>query len=136
MHRIINKHGGEIWANAKFGKDDTFYIGLPKKITKLKLIMENREIEILLVEDSLDDAELTITTLRNNNLTTHIIHLMDGAAALDFLFGTGKYTGRNIENRPKVILLDLNMPKVSALEVLEKLSSNEFTKKIPVVVLT
>jgi two-component system response regulator len=98
--------------------------------------MENREIEILLVEDSVDDAELTIRALRNNNVTTNIVHLMDGAAALDFLFGTGIYTGRNIENRPKVILLDLKMPKVSGLEVLEKLRSDEFLKKIPVVVLT
>src|ERR1700692_1949153 len=98
--------------------------------------MENREIDVLLVEDSMDDAELTIRALRKNNVATHIVHLMDGAAAIDFLFGTGKYTGRNLENTPKLILLDLNMPKVSGLEVLEKIATNEAVKKIPVGVLT
>lgn len=98
--------------------------------------MENKEVEILLVEDSINDAELTIRALRKNNVATHIVHLKDGAAALDFLFGRGKYKGRNINNKPKVILLDLKMPKVSGLEVLEKITSNELTKKIPVVVLT
>ena len=98
--------------------------------------MENREIEILLVEDSIDDAELTIRALRNNNVTTNIVHLMDGAAALDFLFGTGKYTGRNIENRPKVILLDLKMPKMGGMEVLEKLKADPEFRSIPIVILT
>jgi len=98
--------------------------------------MENREVEILLVEDSIHDAELTIHALRKNNVATHIIHLKDGAAALDFLFGKGKYKGRNLDNKPKVILLDLKMPKVSGLEVLEKIAANVLTQKIPVVVLT
>ena len=98
--------------------------------------MENKEVEILLVEDSINDAELTIRALRKNNVATHIVHLKDGSAALDFLFGKGKYNGRNINNRPKVILLDLKMPKVSGLEVLAKLASNPLTQKIPVVVLT
>jgi two-component system response regulator len=98
--------------------------------------MENKEVEILLVEDSINDAELTIHALRKNNVASHIIHLKDGAAALDFLFGKGKYKGRNLDNKPKVILLDLKMPKVSGLEVLEKISANELTQKIPVVVLT
>jgi len=98
--------------------------------------MENIEIEILLVEDSINDAELTMRALRKNNVATHIVHLKDGEAALDFLFGEGQYKGRNLNNKPKVILLDLKMPKVNGLEVLEKVAANELTKKIPVVVLT
>jgi two-component system, response regulator len=98
--------------------------------------MNNIEIEILLVEDSINDAELTMRALRKNNVATHIVHLKDGEAALDFLFGEGQYKGRNTNNKPKVILLDLKMPKVSGLEVLEKIAMNELTNKIPVVVLT
>ena len=98
--------------------------------------MENTELEILIVEDNINDAELAIRALKRNNIVSHITHLKDGAIALDFLFGTGQYAGRNINNKPKVILLDLKMPKMSGIEVLEKLKSNELTKKIPVVILT
>jgi two-component system response regulator len=98
--------------------------------------MDNVEVEILLIEDNVNDAELAITALQKNNVAKHIIHLKNGATALDFLFGAGKYKGRNTNNKPKVILLDLKMPKVSGLEVLEKLTSNELTQQIPVVVLT
>ena len=98
--------------------------------------MENKKFEILLVEDNSNDAELAIRALKKNNIANYIIHLKDGAIALDFIFGKGQYEGRNINDIPKVILLDLKMPKVGGLEVLEKLKSNELTKKIPVVVLT
>jgi len=98
--------------------------------------MENIEVDILLIEDNANDAELAIRALQKDNVAKRIIHLKDGEAALDFLFGKGKYKGRNTSNKPKVILLDLKMPKVSGLEVLEQLTSNELTKKIPVVVLT
>jgi CheY-like chemotaxis protein len=98
--------------------------------------MENTDVEILLVEDNLNDAELATRALRKNNIANHIIHLKDGAIALDFLFGVGEYEGRNINNQPKVILLDLKMPRVSGIEVLEKIKSNDLTKKIPVVMLT
>lgn len=98
--------------------------------------MENEQVDILLIEDSLHDAELTIRALRKNNTHAKIIHLKNGAVALDFLFGKGIYTGRNVNNRPRVILLDLKMPKVSGLEVLEKITSDQLTQKIPVVVLT
>jgi CheY-like chemotaxis protein len=98
--------------------------------------MNNVEVEILLVEDSMHDAELTIRALRKNNVATHITHLKNGAEAIDFLFGTGQFKGRNTNNKPKLILLDLKMPKVSGLEVLEKIMSSELTNKIPVVVLT
>lgn len=96
----------------------------------------NQEIEILFVEDSVDDAELTIRALKKNNLANNLVHLQDGAEALDFIFGTGQYAGRNINQVPKVILLDLKMPKVNGLQVLEKIKSDPRTKTIPVVILT
>jgi two-component system response regulator len=98
--------------------------------------MENKEIDILLIEDNENDAELAIRALRKNYVARHIVHLKDGEDALDFLFGNGKYAGRNTDNKPRVILLDLKMPKVSGLEVLEQIKSNELTKKVPVVMLT
>lgn len=98
--------------------------------------MENEHVDILLIEDSAHDAELTIRALRKNNLDKKIVHLADGAIGLEFLFGTGVYTGRNINNRPRLVLLDLKMPKVSGLEVLEKMTNDPLTKNIPVVVLT
>jgi len=98
--------------------------------------MEDNTIEILLVEDNYDDAELTIRALKKNNILNHLLHLKDGAEALEFIFCTGKYASRNIEIKPKIILLDLNMPKISGIEVLQKIKSNEATKAIPVIVLT
>jgi len=98
--------------------------------------MENREIEILLVEDNQNDAELTMRSLLKHKIANNILHLEDGALALEYLFGTGKYLGRNLSSRPKVILLDLKMPKVDGLEVLAKIKTDEQTKTIPVVVLT
>jgi two-component system response regulator len=98
--------------------------------------MQNTSLEILLVEDNMNDAELTIRALKKNNVANHIIHLKDGAAALDFLFGKGQYEGRDTGNKPRVILLDLKMPKLDGLEILEKLKSNDLTKLIPVVMLT
>ncbi|RYD86760.1 MAG: response regulator [Sphingobacteriales bacterium] len=98
--------------------------------------MENTEVQILLIEDSLHDAELTIRALRKDNVAKHILHLKDGAIALDYLFGTGEYAGRDLANKPKLILLDLKMPKVSGLEVLEKITEDASMRRIPVVVLT
>lgn len=98
--------------------------------------MERSQIEILLVEDNMDDAEMTIHALRKNNLANKLIHMKDGEEALDFLFGTGNFIGRDINLKPSLILLDLKMPKVDGLEVLERVKSNEATKKIPVVILT
>jgi two-component system response regulator len=96
----------------------------------------NTEIEIILVEDNLSDAEMTIRALKKSNLANKIVHLRDGAEAIDFIFGTGQYEGRNTELLPKVILLDLKMPKVNGIEVLQKIKTDERTKTIPVVVLT
>ncbi len=98
--------------------------------------MQNTEVEILLIEDNPNDAELTMLALRKGNITNKLFHLKDGAAALDFLFGTGEYNGRNINNKPRLILLDLKMPKVDGIEVLARIKANEFTKTIPVVILT
>lgn len=98
--------------------------------------MKNSIVEILLIEDNEHDAEMTIRALKKNRITNGIVHLADGALALDFLFGTGEYTGRNANEKPKVILLDLKMPKVDGIEVLQQIKSNELTRKIPVVVLT
>ncbi len=98
--------------------------------------MEYDEIEILLVEDNPTDAELTIRALKKKNLTNKLVWVKDGAEALDFLFATGEYVERNTEDLPKLVLLDLRMPKVDGLEVLQKIKSDERTKKIPVVVLT
>lgn len=98
--------------------------------------MEKTEVEILLVEDNLNDAELTLRALRKHKISNNLVHLKDGSEALDFLFGTGNYANRNVDNKPKVILLDLKMPKVDGMEVLAKIKSHELTKKINVVVLT
>lgn len=97
---------------------------------------EKEGVEILLVEDSLSDAELTIRALKKKNLANNLIHLRNGAEALDFVFGRGQYSDRNPMVVPKVILLDLKMPKVNGLEVLAELRRDERTKAIPVVVLT
>jgi two-component system response regulator len=93
-------------------------------------------IEILLVEDNASDAEMTIGALKKNNLANRLLHVKDGAAALDFLFAEGDYSGRQVEETPKVILLDLKMPKVNGIQVLQKIREDERTKRIPVVMLT
>lgn len=98
--------------------------------------MENTEVGILLVEDNLEDAELTIRALKKNKLADNLVHLKDGAQALEFLFCTGAYANRNFEMQPKIVLLDLKMPKVNGMEVLKEIKSNEHTKPIPVIVLT
>ncbi len=98
--------------------------------------MPNKEVEILLVEDSEMDAEVTIRALRKGKVANSIVHLTDGAQALDFLFCEGEYAGRNMYMTPKVIMLDLKMPKVDGIEVLERIKSDPILKKIPVVILT
>jgi CheY-like chemotaxis protein len=98
--------------------------------------MQHQDVEILLIEDSMSDAEMTIRALKQNSINSKILHLKDGAAGLEFLFATGQFAGRNLGQKPKVILLDLKMPKVDGMQVLEKIKSNERTKTIPVVVLT
>lgn len=94
------------------------------------------EVEILLVEDNPYDAELTIRALKNKGLANKLLTFTDGVEALDFLFGTGAYEGRNVAVRPKVILLDLKLPRINGLEVLEKIRADARTKTIPVVIMT
>lgn len=98
--------------------------------------MESSIVEILLIEDDDHDAEMTIRALKKNNITNGVVHLKNGVQALDFLFGTGEFADRDTNLKPKVILLDLKMPKVDGIEVLQQIKSNELTKTIPVVVLT
>jgi len=94
------------------------------------------QLEILLVEDNPHDAELTIRALKKRNLANHLVHVADGQVALDFLFGTGAYEGRDICQQPKVVLLDLKLPKRDGIEVLRQLRADERTKLLPIVVLT
>ena len=98
--------------------------------------MHAAQIEILLVEDNKSDAMLTIRTLKKHNLANNLVHLIDGAQALDFIFAKGDYISRNMDNKPKLILLDLKMPKVSGLEVLKILKADVRTRNIPVVMMT
>ena len=96
----------------------------------------NTPLEILLVEDNLQDAELTIRALRKRNLANHLIHVSDGQEALDFLFGSGTYQGRDVNLLPKVVLLDLKLPKLDGIDVLRRLRADPRTCLLPVVVLT
>ena len=98
--------------------------------------MIDSKVEILLVEDNPHDAEMTIRALKKVNLANRLIHVKDGAEALDFIFAKGAFAGRGIENKPKVILLDIKMPKVDGIEVLRQIKSNDTTRTIPVVIMT
>jgi two-component system response regulator len=93
-------------------------------------------VEVLLVEDNPQDAELTIRALKRHHLANQLVHVEDGAEALDFLFARGKYEGLKSDAPPKVVLLDLKLPKMNGLEVLRIMKTNERTRSIPVVVVT
>lgn len=98
--------------------------------------MNQSIVEILLIEDNPNDVELTLRALKKSNLANNIHVAKDGAEALDFIFSNGAHAGRDISQKPKIILLDLKLPKIDGLEVLQRLKSDERTKSIPVVVLT
>ena len=91
---------------------------------------------LLLVEDNPDDEALTLRALKKHNLANRVVVARDGQEALDFLFGNGKFSGRDTSELPQIILLDLKLPKVNGLEVLEAMRANHQTRNIPVVVLT
>lgn len=91
---------------------------------------------ILLVEDNPDDEELTLLSLRKNNLAHEVVVVRDGVEAIEFLFGSGQYAGRDVTQAPTVILLDLKLPKLDGLGVLKRLRADERTRSLPVVVLT
>jgi two-component system response regulator len=95
-----------------------------------------QEVEVLLIEDNARDAELTVRTLTKRNLASRITHLKDGRQALDWLFGLGAFAGRNPSVHPKVVLLDLKLPKLDGLEVLRAIRADERTRLLPVVALT
>lgn len=98
--------------------------------------MQQNVIEFLLVEDNPTDAELTLRALRGKGLRNHFVVATDGQEALDFLFAQGEYAERDVSNGPRLVLLDLRLPKVDGVEVLRKVKSDERTRTIPVVVLT
>jgi len=99
-------------------------------------VTENHSVDILIVEDNPHDAELTMRALRQKKLANSLVVARDGAEALEFIFGTGKFSGRDLSRPPKVILLDLKLPKVDGLEVLRTVKGDERTRAIPVVILT
>jgi CheY-like chemotaxis protein len=99
--------------------------------------MNHNSVDVLLVEDNLDDAELSIRELKKNGLANNLFHVKDGEEALDFIFASGKFESlRDINHSPKLILLDIQMPKVNGIEVLEKIKAHSATRAIPVVILT
>ena len=91
---------------------------------------------ILLVEDNADDEVLTLRALKKNNISNEVVVARNGVEALDYLFGTGTYAGRNLNIAPQVVLLDLKLPKLDGLEVLRRLRADERTKLLPIVILT
>jgi CheY-like chemotaxis protein len=95
-----------------------------------------QSLEILLVEDNPNDAELAIRALKKHNLANNLIHVTDGQAALDFLLGTGIHHGRDVHQHPKVVLLDLKLPKLDGIEVLRQVRADERTKLVPIVIMT
>jgi two-component system, response regulator len=96
----------------------------------------DQKTDILLVEDNLDDAGLTIRAFHKNGISAKLVHVSNGAHALDYVFCGGIYDDRDINDVPRLILLDLKMPKIDGLEVLKKIKSDERTKNVPVVMLT
>ncbi len=98
--------------------------------------MNYEDVEILFAEDSMDDATLTIRALTKSGFTNRLLHVKDGAEALDFLYCRGTYETRNPNFKPKLLLLDLKMPKVSGMQVLEKVKSDPELSSIPAVILT
>lgn len=97
---------------------------------------DNDIVEILIIEDNDSDLELTLRALRKANLTNNVLALRDGTQALDYLFGEGEFAGRDINSHPRVVLLDLKLPKVNGTEVLRRMKSDPRTATVPVVVLT
>ncbi len=131
VQRIVKRHGGRAWAEVGAGprRDIPFH-------ALRRTVMIPNGVEILLVEDNPNDVELTLHAFKKHNLTNKIHVARDGAEALEFLFGTDEFAEQELTHLPKLILLDLKMPKVDGLAVLKQIKSDKRTKAIPVVVLT
>ena len=99
-------------------------------------MIKDNQVEILFIEDNQHEAELTIRSLKKHNLASNLKHIADGPDALDFIFSRGVYSERRNSQNPKLVLLDLKLPKIGGLEILRQIKTNELTKIIPVVVLT
>lgn len=95
-----------------------------------------KEVEILLVEDNPNDAELALRALRKNNLTNKVHWVKDGQEAIDFLFARGNYSNRSIRNGPKVVFLDIKLPKIDGIEVLRQVKNDPRTSNLPIVIMT
>lgn len=99
--------------------------------------MNPNSVEVLLVEDNVADAELTIRELRKHNMANHLVHVKNGEEALEFIFARGKYAStREVQYTPKMVLLDIQMPKVNGIEVLQQIKNDPRTRSLPVVILT
>jgi CheY-like chemotaxis protein len=106
-------------------------------VTKQQSVVSNSQSKVvLLVEDNPDDVELTLRAFKKYNIMNEVVVASDGAEALDYLFCTGRYASRDTNNLPEIVLLDLKLPKVDGLEVLQRLRADERTKHLPVVILT